>query len=303
MSNTTNYPSCIKIPVTSSRQNNAMVPKTLDLNEVLALNRELITLANQAFGEGKWNHSVTNQTIDFVELYMGKYVCGCATFVKIQLHNGTYHEDMAYYSAEGATKGLAIHSARIVSLTEAFKKVLMCFNYFIEHDIEKLLTKSSNSDTNNIQIENVECSLSDFNSDMLESYAQASPSKKQKTNVEENKPGSMFKSKSSCNQGEHMSVPKLETKTISGTLNTSKSTLITNTNNVKGQLQSDCTSSEKVQEINQKEQERKTALSEEELLRMERKRKQMEKKAEFKRLMLEREQQKKMESMRPNPKY
>ncbi|XP_078035574.1 uncharacterized protein LOC144469306 [Augochlora pura] len=283
MNNATNYhPSCIKIPATGSRQNNAMACQKLDLNEVFALNRELIALANRAFGEGKWSHSITNQTIDFAELFMGKYICGCATFVKIQLHNGIYHEDMAYHNAEGTTKGLAIHSARIVSLTEAFKKVLTCFNYFIEHDIEKLLTKSSNTCANNMQVENLECSLSGFNSDMFESCPQASSSSNQNQNVVENVPGVMTKSKSLYNQEEQSAVSKLETKSKSLTPVASKCN-VTSTNNAK-------------------------ALTDEELLRMERKRRQLEKQNEFKRLMQEKKlqemkQQEKLGNLKPNPKY
>lgn len=53
---------------------------------------------------------------------MGKYVCGCVTFVKIQLRNGTFHEDMGYCYTEAAMKGLSIHCARIVCLI---------FEYFI----------------------------------------------------------------------------------------------------------------------------------------------------------------------------
>lgn len=53
---------------------------------------------------------------------MGKYVCGCATFVKIQLHDGTFHEDMGYCHAEGAMKGFSIHCARTVcSIFEVFQ--------------------------------------------------------------------------------------------------------------------------------------------------------------------------------------
>lgn len=47
---------------------------------------------------------------------MGKYVCGCATFLKIQLQDGTFHEDMGYCYTEEAMKGLSIHCARIVCL-------------------------------------------------------------------------------------------------------------------------------------------------------------------------------------------
>ena len=59
---------------------------------------------------------------------MGKYVCGCVTFLKIQLQDGTFHEDMGYCYTEEAMKGLSIHCARIVCLTFEY----LIFMYIIQ---------------------------------------------------------------------------------------------------------------------------------------------------------------------------
>lgn len=59
---------------------------------------------------------------------MGKYVCGCVTLLKVQLKDGTFHEDMGYCYTEGAMKGLTIHCARIVCL----KFEYLIFMYIIE---------------------------------------------------------------------------------------------------------------------------------------------------------------------------
>ncbi|XP_050486549.1 uncharacterized protein LOC126871606 isoform X3 [Bombus huntii] len=146
MINAINYPSCIKIPSTNSKQNMTnTLPQQLDLVKALALNNDLILLANQIFGEGKWSHNITSQTIDFIETFMGKYVCGCVTLLKVQLKDGTSHEDMGYCYTEGAMKGLTIHCARIGSLTDAFKRVLSCFGKEINTEIQSLSKKLSNS--------------------------------------------------------------------------------------------------------------------------------------------------------------
>lgn len=59
---------------------------------------------------------------------MGKYVCGCVTLLKVQLKDGTSHEDMGYCYTEAAMKGLTIHCARIVCL----KFEYLIFMYIIE---------------------------------------------------------------------------------------------------------------------------------------------------------------------------
>lgn len=51
---------------------------------------------------------------DYVEVIGAKCSVGCVSFVKLQLENGSFHEDIGYYSAEESTKGLSIHNARIV---------------------------------------------------------------------------------------------------------------------------------------------------------------------------------------------
>lgn len=97
---------------------------------------ELITIANEIFGHGKWSHAVTSQTVgmdnqnncfykfliiyfwflDFVEYVMGRYLIGCAAFVRVQLPDGTFHEEMGYSNAESSVKGTAVFEARVVCL-------------------------------------------------------------------------------------------------------------------------------------------------------------------------------------------
>lgn len=169
MADAPNYPSCIKIPNTKQNMS-ATVPK-FDMKEALAINNELILLANQQFGAGKWSHSITNQTLDFVESFMGKYVCGCVTFIKVQLSDGTFHEDMGYCYAEGTTKGLSIHQARTGSLTDAFKKVLICFGESVERGVLKILKKYQKG----IQKVDSQSSIASIPSEVPEPCAQSTP--------------------------------------------------------------------------------------------------------------------------------
>ncbi|XP_046753516.1 DNA repair protein RAD52 homolog [Diprion similis] len=123
-----NHPSCIKIP---GSKETLICPSSnvrdVDIRDQLCTKNDLISMANEIFGENEWNHTVTNQTLDFVEYTANKYHVGCAAFVKVQLRDGTIHEDLGYSNSEGPNKGVVIFSARTGSITNALKNTLLCF--------------------------------------------------------------------------------------------------------------------------------------------------------------------------------
>ncbi|CAJ0962780.1 unnamed protein product [Ranitomeya imitator] len=62
---------------------------------------KVISLANEMFGYNGWSHSVTQQNVDFVDLSNGRFYVGVCAFVKVQLKDGSYHEDVGYGVSEG----------------------------------------------------------------------------------------------------------------------------------------------------------------------------------------------------------
>ncbi|XP_024893937.1 uncharacterized protein LOC112468813 isoform X3 [Temnothorax curvispinosus] len=120
---------------------------------------DLISAANKVFGEGKWNHTVVSQTLNFdacfdVDIRIGApnvYRAGCVSFVKIQLENGNFHEDVGYYNAEEFTKGLSIQNARIGSAVNALKRVLLSFGDKVERELQQLRRQiSSEQESTNL---------------------------------------------------------------------------------------------------------------------------------------------------------
>ncbi|KAK7026886.1 DNA repair protein rad52 [Halocaridina rubra] len=88
----------------------------------------LIALANEIFGFNGWSHSVTNQTIDFVDHYNGRYYVGISARVKVQLKDGVFHEDIGYGVSEGMkSKALSIEKARKEAVTDGLKRALKSF--------------------------------------------------------------------------------------------------------------------------------------------------------------------------------
>ena len=57
---------------------------------------KVIDLANDIFGFNGWSHSVTNSTIDFIDFFNGKFFVGVSAFVRVQLRDGCFHEDVGY---------------------------------------------------------------------------------------------------------------------------------------------------------------------------------------------------------------
>ncbi|XP_017795071.1 PREDICTED: DNA repair protein RAD52 homolog [Habropoda laboriosa] len=270
-----NYPSCIKIPPGNSKQivTSGIFSHKFEIKEAVMLNEQLILLANRTFGEGKWNHTVTNQTIDFIEAFMGKYVCGCVTFVKIQLQDGTFHEDIGYCHAEGAMKGLSIHCARIMPLRKYYYK------------------------------EDFQCSFPDLQTEILEPCAQSTPFLSHKNDEQKEKSDNIVKLKSLNDEKRQIIAQQQVARSKSPTEQKEQYIPSKTSSDLKNHLQSNSTNHQKQQNNVQKEQDSIQVLNEEEFLRMERKRKQMEKQAEYKRLMKEKEHQKFYDNKKLNPKY
>ncbi|KAM9816318.1 DNA repair protein RAD52 homolog [Syngnathus typhle] len=88
----------------------------------------VISLANEMFGYNGWSHSISQQTVDFVDLVNGKYYVGVSAFVKVQLKDGAFHEDVGYGVSEGLkSKALSLEKARKEAVTDGMKRALKCF--------------------------------------------------------------------------------------------------------------------------------------------------------------------------------
>ncbi|XP_050466359.1 DNA repair protein RAD52 homolog isoform X2 [Cataglyphis hispanica] len=248
--------------------------------------RDLILTANKVFGEGKWNHTVVHQTLDYVEIIGAKCSVGCVSSVKVQLENGNFHEEIGYYSAEESTKGLSIHNARIGSAVNGLRRALLSFGNKIERelqsqkeinpeqtdDIQKSLVQSSVNkqieEKSNVHIEESICKI-DTN---LESDKNKVPIKKITNDDNTSSPSSRMVN------SQELLLSLLDQKKIVTVQNDKADTKI--------------------------EEKSKQVLSAKELQRMERKRKQMEKQMEFKKRMMEKEGLAVLNSdNKPNPKY
>ncbi|XP_032328727.1 DNA repair protein RAD52 homolog isoform X2 [Camelus ferus] len=85
----------------------------------------VINLANEMFGYNGWAHSVTQQNVDFVDLNNGKFYVGVCAFVRVQLKDGSYHEDVGYGVSEGLkSKALSLEKARKEAVTDGLKRAL-----------------------------------------------------------------------------------------------------------------------------------------------------------------------------------
>ncbi|XP_067357568.1 DNA repair protein RAD52 homolog isoform X2 [Channa argus] len=88
----------------------------------------VISLANEIFGYNGWSHSISQQNVDFVDLINGKFYVGVSAFVKVQLKDGSFHEDVGYGVSEGLkSKALSLEKARKEAVTDGMKRALKCF--------------------------------------------------------------------------------------------------------------------------------------------------------------------------------
>ncbi|XP_059190426.1 DNA repair protein RAD52 homolog isoform X2 [Centropristis striata] len=88
----------------------------------------VISLANEMFGYNGWSHSITQQNVDFVDMNNGKFYVGVSAFIKVQLKDGSFHEDVGYGVSEGLrSKALSLEKARKEAVTDGMKRALKCF--------------------------------------------------------------------------------------------------------------------------------------------------------------------------------
>ena len=63
--------------------------------------------------------------IDFIDHVNDKYYIGVSTFVRVQLKDGAYHEDVGYGVSEGMrSKALSLEKARKEAVTDGLKRAL-----------------------------------------------------------------------------------------------------------------------------------------------------------------------------------
>ncbi|XP_018431957.1 PREDICTED: DNA repair protein RAD52 homolog [Nanorana parkeri] len=107
----------------------------------------VISLANEMFGYNGWSHSISQQNVDFVDLSNGKFYVGVCAFVKVQLKDGSYHEDVGYGVSEGLkSKALSLEKARKEAVTDGLKRALKCFgnslgNCILDKDYLRAINK------------------------------------------------------------------------------------------------------------------------------------------------------------------
>ncbi|XP_077275946.1 uncharacterized protein LOC143904859 [Temnothorax americanus] len=155
----------------SERVNTFTAPEPIDL----AINfHDLISVANKVFGEGKWNHTVVRQTLDWFDYDAYRFdsddknsddesfddlskdkinlrnenCAGCVSYVKIQLENGNFHEDIGYINADEFTKDLLMQNVRIGSAVNALKRVLLSFGDKVKKELQQLRRQISSDQVN-----------------------------------------------------------------------------------------------------------------------------------------------------------
>ncbi|XP_059791035.1 DNA repair protein RAD52 homolog isoform X3 [Balaenoptera ricei] len=107
----------------------------------------VINLANEMFGYNGWAHSITQQNVDFVDFNNGKFSVGVCAFVRVQLKDGSYHEDVGYGVSEGLkSKALSLEKARKEAVTDGLKRALRSFgnalgNCILDKDYLRSLNK------------------------------------------------------------------------------------------------------------------------------------------------------------------
>ena len=85
---------------------------------------KLIELANDTFGFNGWSHSVTHMNIDFVDEVNGRFLVGICAFVRVQLKDGCFHEDVGKSEAPPLGAVLECDFMYVPSFDTLYERVL-----------------------------------------------------------------------------------------------------------------------------------------------------------------------------------
>jgi DNA recombination protein Rad52 len=111
-----------------SKQTRTCVGDQHDYLQYSTEHETLISLANDMFGLYTWSHTVTHQNIDFIDCDSNKYSAGVVAFVKVELKNGIYHQDVGYGTCcNSCCKGYAIACARKEAAENGLREALRSF--------------------------------------------------------------------------------------------------------------------------------------------------------------------------------
>ncbi|KAF9576014.1 DNA repair protein rad52 [Mortierella alpina] len=86
-------------------------------------------LANSLFGFDGWSSTITDVTVDFLDVDAdGKVYVGVSVMVKVVLKDGTFHEDIGYGSSENQkSKASSFEKAKKEATTDGLKRALTSF--------------------------------------------------------------------------------------------------------------------------------------------------------------------------------
>ncbi|XP_047118855.1 DNA repair protein RAD52 homolog [Schistocerca piceifrons] len=90
--------------------------------------KRLIDAANCVFGSLNWNHAVLTQNVDYVDSNEGVFSVGISSVVKVELKDGTYHQEIGYGISEGLTSKIrSMSHAREDSVLRGIRSALLSF--------------------------------------------------------------------------------------------------------------------------------------------------------------------------------
>ncbi|GCB74409.1 hypothetical protein scyTo_0003499 [Scyliorhinus torazame] len=90
---------------------------------------------------------ISQRPADFVDLINGKFYVGVSAFVKVQLKDGSFHEDVGYGVSEGLkSKALSLEKARKEAVTDGLKRSMKSFgnvlgNCILDKEYLRLVNK------------------------------------------------------------------------------------------------------------------------------------------------------------------
>ena len=109
---------------------------------------KIITMANNIFGEDGWTNKIISNEIDSVDFEEGKFIVTSSSHIRIELKDGTYHEDIGVSTVKDFNKSKAFQNAKKKSISQGIKRTLRLFGNNLGNSIDKRKIINNNEHSN-----------------------------------------------------------------------------------------------------------------------------------------------------------
>ncbi|EKE38424.1 hypothetical protein ENUP19_0146G0039 [Entamoeba nuttalli] len=112
----------------------------------------IVEMANNIFGDDGWSNYITSFSIDSIEYENGQFEVTSSAQVKIELKDGTSHEDIGVATSYDKDRGVACQMSKKMAIGDGIKRAFRLFGNNLGNNLERKRNISNKENTKSISL-------------------------------------------------------------------------------------------------------------------------------------------------------